>query len=73
MKHTADGHETAPDLATDREVDDTAHHAPPQSIETSMPTVVAPTMPPHLTPEAAVVLARIIQALTRDTRHHRAV
>lgn len=72
MTHIADGDEMIPDLAAHREYNDAVHHELPRSIETSVSTVVAPTTPPQLTPEGAAVLARIIQALTRDTRHHRA-
>lgn len=72
MKDNANRDEITTDLATDREFNGSASHEQTQSIETSTETIVPPTAPPHLTPEAAVVLARIIQALTRSTRHHRA-
>jgi len=36
------------------------------------PEVIAPEAAPSLSPEATVVLARIIQALARDARHDRA-
>ena len=38
----------------------------------SDPEVIAPEAAPSLSSEAAVVLARIIQALVRDARHDRA-